>query len=127
LIGEDNYKVGKTRNQKTGFTGELLARQFFEQKGFEILQTNWRCGHLEIDIIASRNMVLHIIEVKTQSGSTAGFPEENVNRKKMHNLMKAAEKYMLIENKWTRVQFDILSVILHREQNDLFLLEDVYF
>ena len=61
----------------TGIVGEKLACTFFEQKGFVILHTNWRHGRCEVDIIASKNNVLHFIEVKTRSNKDFGLPEEN--------------------------------------------------
>jgi putative endonuclease len=115
-----------TRQQTTGQKGEDLAREYFENRGYKILHRNWRCGHLELDIIATKKEILHIIEVKTQKAGTAGLPEQNVNRKKMLNLIKAAELFMLSEKKWTHVQFDILAIILRHEACEFFLLEDVY-
>ena len=40
------------KHQITGQEGERLAQAYFNNKGYEILQTNWRYGHLEVDIIA---------------------------------------------------------------------------
>jgi putative endonuclease len=115
-----------TKQQRTGQKGESLARQFFEIREYDILHTNWRCGQFELDIIATKNGVLHIIEVKTQDSGTAGWPEENVNRKKMLNLIKGAEIFMRSEQIWIRVQFDVLAIVLEGEEADYFLLEDVY-
>ena len=60
-----------------GIEGERIAQHFFNSLGFEILETNWRYKHQEIDIIAVHNKILHIIEVKTQTSDTGGLPEEN--------------------------------------------------
>ncbi len=117
---------GKCLKQTIGNLGESLARNYFEKKGYAILQTNWRIRHLEIDIIASKNEVLHIIEVKTQKKSTAGFPEENVTRKKMKNLMVAADHYQMIDKRWKALQFDVLSIILGQPEHEFLLIEDVY-
>ena len=44
----------KTNSDKTeiGQRGEDAAVRFLYSQGFEILERNWRSGHLEIDIIA---------------------------------------------------------------------------
>jgi len=39
-------------NQKTGQEGESKAVEHLRAKGYEILETNWRFGQEEIDIIA---------------------------------------------------------------------------
>jgi len=58
---------------------------------------------------------------------SVGLPEESVNKKKMMNLMKAAELFMLTEKRFSKIQFDILAVVLNNAQPSFFLLEDVYF
>ena len=72
-----------SKHIKTGRLGEQLAVKFFEQLGYEILHSNWRCTHWEIDIIASKYDCLHFIEVKTKSSTKFGYPEEAVSKKKI--------------------------------------------
>lgn len=123
MVRKDEVKCLKHR---TGERGEALARKYFSERGYEILETNWRHGHWEIDIIASRSGKLHIIEVKTRTSNTGGYPEENVDRKKMLTLMKAAEAYSNISGRWMQIQFDILAIILNENLPEYFLIEDVY-
>lgn len=117
---------GKRSTQMIGIEGEMKARQYFESLGFEILETNWRYRHLEIDIIATDGLILHIIEVKTQTSDNGGLPEENVNRRKLRNIIKAAEAYMTANPKWIRVQFDIFSILLTKTAPEFLWIEDVY-
>jgi putative endonuclease len=123
IIRKDEVKCWK---QFIGEQGESLARKYFENRGYDILHTNWRHGHWEIDIIAAADSTLHIIEVKTRSSNKGGFPEENVNRKKMLTIMKAAEVYVNNDKRWQQLQFDILSVNLSVNGPEFFLIEDVY-
>lgn len=123
MIRKDEVKCWK---HFIGGQGESLARKYFEDKGYDILQTNWRHGHWEIDIIASASNILHIIEVKTRNSNTGGLPEENVNRKKLLTLMKAAEVYLRIDKRWQQLQFDILAITLSEDVPEFFLIEDVY-
>ena len=115
-----------TKHQLTGQKGEILARQYFESRDYEILHTNWRYGHFELDIIAFKAGKLHFIEVKTLMEGSAGMPEDSVNRKKMLNLIKAAELYMISEHRTGLIQFDVLAIVLKENENEFFLLEDVY-
>lgn len=108
--------------------GEKLACNFFIEKGFSIIHTNWRYSYYEVDIIASKNKILHFIEVKTRYSKQYGLPEESVDKKKMDNLMQAAKAFIHQHPEWSRIQFDVLSIILMQNENpEFFLLEDVFF
>lgn len=111
----------------TGNTGEMLAAKYFVENGYLVLHRNWRHSHWEVDIIASKNATLHFIEVKTRKSSRFGFPEDGADKKKVRNLINAAEEYLFQNPQWTRIQFDILSITMIRnEPVELFLIEDVY-
>ncbi len=111
----------------TGLSGEKMAVMYFMEKGFTILGQNWRHAHLEVDIIASKDGILHFIEVKTRRTKKFGYPEEAVSKKKIQNLINAAEEYVYQNPEWKRIQFDILSIsILKGEPVEYFLIEDIY-
>ena len=114
-------------NLHTGNSGESLAIAYFLKKGYEILHRNWRHKKLEVDIIASRNGMLHFIEVKTRTSTKFGYPEENVSAKKIRFLIDASAEFLYLYPQWQRVQFDVLSVIIRPgEDVEYFLIEDVY-
>jgi putative endonuclease len=111
----------------TGSFGETLAVKFITEKGYTILQQNWRHSHWEVDIIAHKSGVLHFIEVKTRRTKLFGHPEDAVTKKKIRNLINASEEYLYQFPQWKRIQFDILSItILKTEPVEYFLIEDVY-
>ena len=109
-----------------GKKGEELAKEYFEQNGYEILHCNWSYSRFEVDIIASKNNLLHFIEVKARSSNRFGHPEESVDKKKIQNLMSAAEEFLHQFPQWKKIQFDILSVTIKENQTEFFLIEDVY-
>jgi putative endonuclease len=110
-----------------GKEGEELALAFLRKKDFEILTCNWRHLQYEIDIIATKNDVLHFIEVKTRHSNTFGHPEEGVSKKKFGNLKKCAEYFMHRYPAWKRMQFDILAITRFADRNEeFFFIEDVY-
>ena len=115
------------RHHETGREGELLARKYLEKHGYEIITTNWRHGRLELDIVAEKQGVLHIVEVKTLSGSTAGYPEEQVTHKKMDNLTRAADAFLHQYGRSIQLQFDIVSVVLKEGDAEYLHIEDVYY
>ena len=115
-------------HNETGKKGEQLAYEWLVRNGFSILHHNWRYSHYEIDIIAAREKILHFTEVKTRRNHRFGFPEEAVSKKKMQRLMLAAEEYLFQNPEWKRVQYNILSIsLLKNEEPRFFLIEDVYF
>lgn len=110
-----------------GKLGENLACEFLQQKGFTLLFRNWRHSNAEIDIIVTRDGILHFVEVKTRSNKNFGEPEESVTNKKMQKLIDAAEAFQEKYPQWTRIQFDILSIMMEKGvATEYFMLEDVY-
>jgi putative endonuclease len=115
------------KNKHTGDKGETIAANFLQKKGFEILERNWRHKHLEIDIIATIENKLHFVEVKTRTNTKFGLPEESISKTKMNHLKVAAEAYLLLNPKWENIQFDVIAIMLTKEKEEIFLIEDVFF
>ncbi len=111
----------------TGKAGEQLGQVYLAGLNYQILEKNWRHSRWEVDVIAVQNNVLHFIEIKTRRGKNFGMPEEKVGKKKIQNLINAAEEYLHLNPQWQRIQFDILSIILYKTaETDYMLIEDVY-
>lgn len=111
----------------TGMFGEKIAAEYLVEKGFHILHQNWRHSHWEVDIIASVKDTLHFIEVKTRRTEKFGFPEDDVNEKKIKNLINASEEFLYLNPEWKLIQFDVLSItILKGKPVEFFFIEDVY-
>jgi putative endonuclease len=114
-------------HNNTGAFGEQLAAEYLTKLGFHIEIQNWRHSYWEVDIIASRQNVLHFIEVKTRRTKKFGLPEEQVNKKKIQNLINAAEEYLHLHPEWKRIQFNILAIsIIKNKPVEYFFIEDVY-
>ncbi len=114
-------------HNQTGNMGEAMAVEYLLKKGYGILHQNWRHAHLEVDIIAEKENILHFIEVKTRRTQEFGFPEDAVSKKKIKNLIDAAEEFLYQFPKWKRIQFDILSITMLKEEPvEYFFIEDVY-
>lgn len=98
-------------NIQKGNMGEQIAIAHLVKNGYEILEKNWRFKHLEIDIIASINSTLVVVEVKLRANDLFGAPEEFVTRSKQKNLIKAADYYIKENNINWETRFDIISII----------------
>lgn len=108
-----------------GRLGESMAVAWLEARGFSILERNWKYGRKEIDILACKQQVLHVIEVKTRRGGQFGFPEEQVDRRKIRSLQLVAAAYLEIHPQWRRLQYDILAITLQSWQHEVVFLEDI--
>ncbi len=95
----------------TGREGEELARTFLQEKGYNVLHTNWHFHHYELDIVAIDIDWLVVVEVKTRAIDHLLSPEDAVDMKKMRRTVSAADAYMRYFNLEMPVRFDIITVI----------------
>lgn len=114
-------------HHQTGKQGEALALTHLRKEGFEILKTNWRCGPLEIDIIAKDGDQLVIVEVKTRHSEQFGEPEALVNKKKQRYLAQAANEYILQSDYMGETRFDIIGVLITPQQCCVNHVKDAFF
>ena len=105
-----------------GKFGEELAVDFLEKNGYEILETNWVFDKAEIDIIAQKNGILAIVEVKTRSSIEFGLPQDFVKPKKIKLLLKAVDEYVVQNDLDVEVRFDIIAIL---KENDNFNIEHI--
>lgn len=68
--------------------------EFLANNGHVVLDLNWRCGHLEVDVVTMDRLGLHFVEVKTRSSSAVIEPQENVGFVKQRRLAEAARRYL---------------------------------
>ena len=115
-----------TDKQIKGQSGEILAKQFLLDHGYTILDTNWRFGHLEVDVIALKDDTLVFVEVKTRASDSLSAPELSVNMQKQRNIIRAANSYV-VRNQYTYdVRFDILTVVTTPQGPQLEHIADAY-
>ncbi len=114
------------KHNTLGNEGEDLAVRYLKEKGYEILDTNWRYGHLEIDIIARKEKIVIFAEVKTRSSEKWGRPEEFVHYKKRKRLVKAAEAYLIEKDLMSEMRFDIIAVILLPDYHKIKHIEEAF-
>ena len=79
--------------QEVGKVGEKAARKFLKKRGYRIRETNFRCPHGEIDIIAQKKNCLVFVEVRTKISLDFGTPEESITRAKKEKLITLALTY----------------------------------
>ncbi|MEN2398269.1 YraN family protein [Flavobacterium sp. MC2016-06] len=114
-------------HNELGKKGEELAVEFLQQDGYEILDRNWTFQKAEIDIIALKESVLAIVEVKTRSSLDFGLPQDFVKPKKIQLLVKAVNAYINYREIDFNVRFDIISIHKNGETFAIEHLTDAFY
>jgi len=115
------------KHNELGELGEDLAVEELEKNGYEIVERNWRFKKAEIDIIARKNEVLAIVEVKTRSSDYFGDPQDFVKPKKIKMLVEAVNEYVVSKYLDVEVRFDIIAIIINQNKLTIEHLEDAFF
>lgn len=95
-----------------GRHSEIMAQNYLMSIGYKILETNWRSGHKEIDIIAKDENIIVFAEVKSRTNDIFAKPEDAVNFKKIKNIVRAANTYLISHNIENDSRFDIITLLL---------------
>ncbi|MBZ0278608.1 MAG: YraN family protein [Anaerolineae bacterium] len=103
--------MAKTK-QATGQRGELLARTYLVERGYIIIETNWRCPHGEIDIVAQHETGLVFVEVRTRHADTTDPALESIVPRKQRHMIKSAQQYLNRHNLDTDWRIDIIAIAL---------------
>jgi len=113
-------------HNKLGEQGEEIAKQYLIDNGYRILETNWKSGKYEIDIIAQKYDFLSIIEVKTRTNIDYGFPESFVTQQKMRNMIYAARNYLKQKRLDLDLRFEVIALIKIANQFQIEHFEEAF-
>ena len=100
-----------------GNYGEDIATAFLRDNGYEIIDRNWRHGHLEVDIIARKGDIIHFIEVKTRGANSWITPEEAFDATKNRNMLRAVNGYISRYGFDCEVQVDLVAILTDEDNN----------
>ena len=98
-------------HNELGRWGEDLAAAFLEEKGYELIERDWKSGHHDLDIVAKDGSTLVIVEVKTRRNRLYGNPEEAIDYRKRRSLLSAINHYTKSHRIYSNVRFDIISIV----------------
>lgn len=114
-------------HNELGKLGEDLAAATLIRKGYEILKRNFVYEKAEIDIIARKDDLLVIVEVKTRNSVVFGDPQSFVSKGKIKLLVKAANEYVLQNDLDTEVRFDIIAVLKNKYSEQIEHYENAFY
>nr|MBQ8251997.1 YraN family protein [Lachnospiraceae bacterium] len=98
--------------RKIGADYEEIAAGYLESKGYRILERNYRCRYGEVDIIAVRDGMLVIVEVKYRSSTGCGEPAEAVDVRKQRRICRVTMDYLMRHQYFygKPCRFDVISI-----------------
>ena len=97
-----------------GVLGERAAHRYLEQLKYKILDTNWSIdGKKEVDIFATDERELIVIEVKTRSEDYSVSPLSAVTRRKQANIISLTNAYIRLKGITLPIRFDVLTAVFH--------------
>jgi putative endonuclease len=105
-----------------GKKGEEIALNYLVDEGYKILAKNWRFKKTEIDIIALKDDLIVVVEVKTRSYPYTENLSEIVNLKKQKTIIIAADVFVQNKGLANEVSFDIIFIVM---PNETYTLEHV--
>jgi len=116
-----------------GKWAEDLVSRWYEQHGYVIVARNWRCKRGELDVVACKNGVLVVCEVKARANNAFGTPAEAVTPAKQLKVRRAtadfrasmrvsSDPFAPLVNTVRSVRFDVACVL----GTQLEMLEDIF-
>ncbi len=113
--------------QEFGHRAEDSAVLFLEDRGYLILDRNYRTKFAEIDIIATQGDFLVFIEVKARRNTRKGFPKEAVGFAKQKKISLAAGYYLREKKLFNvRVRFDVVAILEENNEVEIELIDNAF-
>jgi len=121
-----NSKLRAT-NTALGSAAERAVAEFLRERGYHVLERNFRCRGGEIDLIALDGATLVFVEVKVRRTLARGAPIEAVTPQKQARVRKAAQSYLAFCGRlFQRIRFDVISVMQTRKTRDITHLKSAF-
>lgn len=100
-------------SHELGRRGEELAAALLQERGWAILDRNFRFGHKEIDLVARLGRLVAFVEVKTRRGLDYGHPMEAIGRLQRREIARVARAWIARHGRRGDLyRFDAISVLL---------------
>jgi len=111
------------KHNDLGYAGEEMAVNYLQSKGYIIRHRNWKSGRKELDIVAEKENVLVVVEVKTRSTECFLHPQEAITNAKIRHIVYTAEAYIFKYDLMMETRFDVISILPNK--NGHFSIEHI--
>lgn len=110
-----------------GDWGEDLALRYLEERGYAVIERNYRTRYGEIDLIARQGDALVFVEVKLRRGRGYGDPLEAVIPRKQQAIRSMAEQYLAERDpEYDELRFDVIGILAGGGPPEITHLEDAF-
>ena len=110
----------RARTTHVGNEGERLTAAYLTERGYLVLERNFRCRGGEVDLIALDGATLVFIEVKLRRSLARGDALEAVASAKQGRVRKAAQVYLAYCGRvFKRTRFDVVSIMKSSKNTDI--------
>ena len=100
-----------------GARGEDIATEWLRERGYYIVERNWRVGRYEMDIIAEHYDTLHFVEVKTRRKGGWQSAYDSIDEQKTRSLRRAAMAYRSMHRIRHNIQFDLIAITVDSDNS----------
>jgi len=99
-----------------GRFGEEVAGSFLSEKGYRVIERNWRYQKGELDLICTSGKKIIFVEVKTRSVDSQVHALESLGHKQKLKLLRTAGHYLCKSGQWEKeCRFDFVCVTIGPE------------
>jgi len=109
----------EANNLKVGKRGEKEAEVYIKEKGYSVLEKNYKNKYGEIDLVAQKDGELIFIEVRSKTENDFGMPEETVKEKKRKKLRQNATAYTTFKNYEGPYRIDLICLVFSKDESIL--------
>lgn len=110
-----------------GQFGEALAERLLLEKGYLLLNRNYRFKKYELDLIMEYLDQIIVVEVKTRNTAAIGEPYKAVTRTKQGQIIKATNHFLQANEIDKDVRFDIVSIVHNTYRTSVEHIEGAFF
>lgn len=115
------------KHNEFGKEGEQIAVDFLLKKGYIIRCQNYRYLKSEIDIIAQKDDILAIVEVRARSNDQIIAITDTITPKKIKLLVLGADNYVTMNELKVEVRFDIITILKNKKIFKIEHLESAFY
>jgi len=115
------------KHNEFGKEGEEIAVNFLLEKGYRILYRNFRYLKAEVDIIAEKDDVIAMVEVRARSNDQIINIADTITKKKIKLLVSAADYYMTEMKLDKEVRFDIIAILKNKKVFKIDHMESAFY
>ena len=115
------------KHNELGHKGEQLAVEFLTKKGYAIIKQNFRFDRAEVDIIALKDDMLVVVEVKARNTNEFGNPQDFLKPKQINRIIKAVDHYITLNALTYEVRFDIIAILKDESEYKIEHLKNAFY